>query len=114
MHLFLVDDETSLLSLLGQHLVRQGHTVESAASAAEARALLPLAFDAAIIDWTLPDGRGLDIGLALLEQHDEIKVVFTSGYPLDISAVPTDFKARVRLLQKPFLPRVLAEILNSL
>ena len=125
MHLLLVDDEPSLLHLLGQHLVRQGHTVESAASVAGARVLIPASslnaavfdaavFDAAVIDWTLPDGTGLDIGCALLEGHPNIHVVFTSGYPLDIAVVPADLRARVHVLQKPFLPRALAEILKSL
>lgn len=116
MHLLLVDDEASLLQLLGQHLTRQGHSVESASSVAEARPLLDRSFDAAIIDWSLPDGNGLDIGRALLEPNRPNKpnVIFTSGYPLDDDLVPAHFRSRVRFLQKPFLPRALAEILNSL
>ncbi len=114
MHLLLVDDETSLLALLGQHLIRKGHTVESAASVGEAQPLFAHSFDAAILDWTLPDGSGLDIGLRLLKEDDEIQVVFTSGYPLDPAHVPEDFRSRVRMIQKPFLPRALAEILESL
>ena len=114
MRLLLVDDEDSLLQLLGQHLVRNGHTVESAASFADGANLSGGGFDAAILDWTLPDGNGLDLGMAIMRQHPQIKVVFTSGYPLDFTLVPLELRPRVRLLQKPFLPRALGEILNSL
>ena len=114
MHLLLVEDEPSLLHLLGQNLIRSGHTVESVSSAGAAKAMIASPFDAAIIDWTLPDGSGLEIGLALLERHLKIYVVFISGYPLGPGVVPASLSARVRILQKPFLPRALAEILKAL
>lgn len=114
MTLLLVDDEASLLQLLGQHLTRRGHTVESAATVAAAKALMTASFDAAIVDWTLPDGSGLDLGRTLLNHDSRIRVIFTSGYPLDIDLVPSELRPRVRVLQKPFLPRELADILSSL
>ena len=114
MDLLLVDDEPSLLQLLGQHLVRQGHTVQSAANVAEAKAIAAASsFDLALIDWSLPDGTGLDIGVDLLEKDKDVRVVFASGYPLDPAVVPLDLRQRVRVLQKPFLPRALAELLKS-
>lgn len=114
MHLLLVDDEPSLLNLLGQHLQRHGHLVEQAASVAEARLHLQVSFDAAIVDWTLLDGTGLDVALPLLASNYKLHVIFTSGYPLDASVVPAAYRGRVHILQKPFLPRALAQILNSL
>ena len=114
MRLLLVDDEPSLLSLLGQHLLRHGHSVEQAASVAEARLHLQTDFHVAIVDWTLLDGTGLDVALPLLASHDMLHVIFTSGYPLDASVVPAEYRARVHILQKPFLPRALAQILNTL
>src|SRR5207302_7495049 len=42
-----------LLNLLSQHLIRKGHTVESAASVADAKSMLSGHFRAAILDWKL-------------------------------------------------------------
>ena len=114
MRLLLVDDEPSLLTLLGQQLLRHGHSVQAASGVTEARLHQDEAFDAAIIDWTLLDGTGLEVALPLLESHDKLHVIFTSGYPLDASIVPREHRGRVHVLQKPFLPRALAQILNSL
>jgi two-component system OmpR family response regulator len=117
MKILVVDDEVSLLHLLGQHLVRQGHTVETAASVTEAGKLIGRtpapAYDFALVDWTLPDGTGLDVARDLMERDPRVRVLFTSGYPLDALAVPAQFRNRVRVLQKPFLPRMLGEILNN-
>ena len=117
MQLFLVDDEPSLLQLLGQYLTRQGHTVETAATVAQAKERLSRqprpAFDYAVVDWTLPDGTGLEVGLDLLRGDEKLRLIFASGYPLDLSVVPDNFRERVRILQKPFLPRALVELLAS-
>ncbi|HEY3738285.1 MAG TPA: response regulator [Bryobacteraceae bacterium] len=116
MNLLVVDDETSLLQLLGQHLERQGHTIEPAASVAAALAAIakPVTFDVALVDWKLPDGIGLDVARALLTRDAKARVIFTSGYPIDSSDIPAEFRSRIRMLQKPFLPRALAEMLKTL
>lgn len=115
MNLLLVDDEDSLRHLLAQYLVNQGHAVEQAAGAAHARAAMskPEVFDFALIDWSLLDGSGLDVARELLEKDPKLRVIFTSGYPLDVTLIPMHLRNRVRILQKPFLPRDLAEILNT-
>lgn len=116
MNVLVVDDETSLLQLLGQHLERQGHTVEAAASVGIALAAIakPVAYDVALVDWKLPDGIGLDVARAFLTRDAKAQVIFTSGYPIDSGDIPVEFRSRVRMLQKPFLPRALAEMLKTL
>ena len=109
MHLLLVDDEPSLLQLLGQHLARLGHTVETAANIEQAQQLHG-PFDAAILDWTLPDGNASVIAEVLLANDARIHIVYTSGYPLD----PSSRRERVHILQKPYLPRTLVELLKTL
>jgi DNA-binding response OmpR family regulator len=115
MRVLLVDDEPSLLQLLGKNLARQGHSVESAPNAAHARAIITsrIPFDFALIDWTLPDGSGLDVARQLLERDSRVRVVFTSGYPLDMSLIPAKLRDRMRVLQKPFLPRALGEMMTN-
>jgi len=113
MKVLLVDDEPSLVQLLGQNLARQGHTVESAGTVQDARLRFGQSFDFALIDWTLPDGSGLDVARELLELDPKVRVVFASGYPLEATLMPVHLRDRVRVLQKPFLPRALAEIMNN-
>jgi DNA-binding NtrC family response regulator len=114
MNLLLVDDEASLLQMLAQQLARHGHIVTPAASVGAARAALTTPFEAAVIDWTLPDGNGLDVARDFLAAYPSARVVFTSGYPLDHSVIPESFHDRVRFLQKPFLARALAAVLSEL
>jgi DNA-binding response OmpR family regulator len=115
MNLLLVDDEDSLRHLLAQYLTSQGYAVEEAAGAAQARASISKSeiFEFALIDWSLPDGSGLDVARELLEKDLKLRVIFTSGYPLDARLIPVNLRDRVRMLQKPYLPRALVEILNN-
>ncbi len=68
LHLLVVDDEPDLCTLYELTLVREGYAVETAASVAEAWALLSQRrFSALITDMRLPDGTGLEL-LQRLEQ----------------------------------------------
>ena len=117
MNLLLVDDEAPLLQLLGQHLVRSGHVVEPAGNVSDALAVIakaPIgAYDIALIDWSLPDGTGLEVAEELLKRDSKARVIFTSGYPLDEQQFPASMRDRVRVLQKPFMPRALGEIMAA-
>ena len=62
--ILIVDDEANIVASLERALAREGHQVEGAASAAEARARLAEARDVVLLDVRLPDGDGL----ALLEE----------------------------------------------
>jgi len=64
-----VDDEPDLLTLYELTLVREGHSVETAASVSEAlEALIRSPFRLVITDMRLPDGSGMDL-LRWLEKH---------------------------------------------
>jgi DNA-binding NtrC family response regulator len=104
--LLLVDDEETLLDLLGKYLERLGyevHTCSSAAAALERFDSDPKGYALVLTDLTLPGMKGD----AMLEQmrtlNPSLRAILTSGYPY----VPqSDY---VSFLQKPFLPKVLAE-----
>jgi DNA-binding NtrC family response regulator len=104
--LLLVDDEETLLDLLSRYLERLGYEVHACASAAAALERFnrdPTGYALVLTDLTLPGMKGD----AMLEQmralNPALRAILTSGYPY----VPqSDF---VSFLQKPFLPKMLAE-----
>lgn len=115
MRIFLVDDEAPLLQLLGQYLSRTGHTTVTAASVAEAIALLQDmealgAIEAAVIDLSLPDGSGEDIATAVHLALPGVRIIIATGYAYE---PPESLKGKVAVLQKPFLPRALLNVLVS-
>jgi two-component system cell cycle sensor histidine kinase/response regulator CckA len=113
MRVLLVDDETDLLKLLSQYLVRSGHEVITAETRSGAMAEATkegLLLDAAVIDLTLPDGNGEDIARQVAVLHPQAKLIIFTGYVHEPS---DDLKGRVTMMQKPFLPRALLHVLSQ-
>src|SRR5579884_4190630 len=109
--LLIVDDETALLELLKRYLERLGYTVDLASSAEDALARFerdPGGFACVLTDLALP---GLD-GEQLIERmraaHPGLPALISSGYPYQPRTPRTGF------LQKPYLPKMLAEALEGL
>ena len=109
MRILLVDDEASLLSLLSQYLTRSGHETALAETVTAALDLATQPFDAAVVDLSLPDGSGEEVVKALLRAGTTANIVISTGYPYD---PPPAFAGRVIVLQKPFLPRALLNVLS--
>lgn len=62
MRLLIVEDEAELASALARGLRRQGHAVDLAETASDARLkLVSAAYDLVVLDWNLPDGAGVDV-----------------------------------------------------
>ena len=106
-HVLVVDDDRRLRSLLSSYLMKNGHRVTVAASAAEARAFLDgLAFDIIVLDVMMPGESGFDF-VAKLRSRSQVPVLM-----LTARGDPED---RVRgleigvddYLSKPFEPREL-------
>ena len=113
MRILLVDDEPSLLQLLGQYLTRAGHVVIDANSCRSAMALLqkgPGHLDAAVIDLDLPDGSGEDIVRAVLDLDPNIRTIMATGYFYE---PPQELRDRLAVLHKPYLPRALVALLQK-
>jgi two-component system phosphate regulon response regulator OmpR len=106
-HVLVVDDDRRLRALLSSYLMKHGHRVTVAASAAEARAFLDgLSFDIIVLDVMMPGENGFDFA-ADLRQRSEVPILM-----LTARGEPED---RVRgleigvddYLSKPFDPREL-------
>jgi two-component system phosphate regulon response regulator OmpR len=106
-HVLVVDDDRRLRALLSSYLMKNGHRVTVAATAAEARGFLDgLAFDIIVLDVMMPGENGFDFAAALRGRSQVPILMLTArGEPQD----------RVRGLEigvddyltKPFEPREL-------
>ena len=119
--LLLVENEQSLLDLLDRYLTRSGYTVKLAPSAEYALELLAVpdvsapGIDLAIIDLNLSDGMtGVDLLGKLRQNGFGFPVLLYSGYPFAVETLAAGLQPNVWFLQKPFVPRVLSEMVTKI
>jgi len=110
-HILLVDDEPSLLKMMSVYLQRLGYSVTTSHSTEQAAALAnadPKAFAVAVMDATM-SGLGMEaLALQMLQANPFLRVLVSSGYPVDMKTLETAVPGRVAFLHKPFTPEMLA------
>ena len=109
--ILLVDDEPSLLKMMGVYLARLGYAVITSSSTDEAWAQVeaaPSDFAIAILDATMPGMSMVALALNMLQANPLLRVIVASGYPMDMTAVQAAGPGRVTFLHKPFSPEMLA------
>lgn len=110
----LVDDNRDLLGFLRQLLAQEGWEVLAAQSAQEAREIfrskLP---DAALLDYALPDGNGVELGIELKTRNVSVGVVLMTGASIsdEEEAIAGAFSFPV--LRKPFLGSEVVNVIRS-
>jgi len=101
-NVLVVDDEADIRELLELTLLRMGLTVESAASLAEAHALLgAMRFDLCLTDMRLPDGEGLDLVRHIGEHYSDLPVAVITAYGSAENAVAALKAGAFDYLSKP-------------
>jgi two-component system cell cycle sensor histidine kinase/response regulator CckA len=108
-HLLLVDDEATVRQISAQLLMAIGFETTTAANGEEAlRAFRssPAAFDAALIDLTMPDMTGGEVMTALRELRADVPVILMSGYN-EKDAAELLSSPRTTFLAKPFTLEIL-------
>jgi len=116
-HLLIIDDDTRLISMVGDYLRDAGFDVATAGSLAQGRQQLQsTSFDALVLDLMLPDGDGLDL-CRELRSHARTRqlpllMLTARGEPLD-RIVGLELGAD-DYLPKPFEPRELLARLKAL
>ena len=112
--LLVIDDEAPLLRLMQTYLVRLGYDVEISADADEARQMIGRSADLqlAIADLSLLEGH--DQIAAILNSAPRLRVLVCSGVPFEVDSLPEALQARCSFLQKPFLPKMLVDAVESL
>jgi two-component system, cell cycle sensor histidine kinase and response regulator CckA len=97
--------------MMSVYLKRLGHVVVTADTTEKALAAAASAqpgFCAAVLDASMAGLSMQDLALRLLHENPAIRIIATSGYPVDMTAMETAAPGRVMFLPKPFTPEMLA------
>ncbi len=109
--ILLVDDEAPLLDLLKRYLERLGYEVEACLTPADALKCFeadPSRYSLVLTDLTLPGMSGDEMITRMRAIAPKVRVIVSSGYPYEPKGKRTGF------LQKPFLPKMLAEMIEQM
>ena len=101
----LVEDEPHILALLADYLAGEGYQVLQAGNAAEAFAILASKprLDLLVTDFRLPDNvSGVAIAEPALKLRPDLKIIFISGYPIEIYESGSPLALSAPVLAKPF------------
>jgi PAS domain S-box-containing protein len=111
LRVLLIDDDVQARELYRDILQAAGHRIAEAPTAADAMAALAGdSFDAAVVDYSLPDLDGLSLARDIVAAHPDVALVFASGYG---SLVGAASDLAVRVLTKPFTDLQLKEALQA-
>ena len=81
MKILIADDESGIVDLIGQALVRRGHEVQTAYDGAKALELVKTqAYDLAFLDMTMPEVTGMEIVDYIKQNGIQTKTVIITGY----------------------------------
>jgi DNA-binding NtrC family response regulator len=103
LRLFIVDDDEALRQTLAGRFQRQGMTVTTASTVAEALNLAKSrSFDVALLDLHLPDGNGVDLLGQLKASQPEIEALMLTGHGSVETAIQAMKLGAYDYLTKPF------------
>ena len=109
--ILVVDDEPTLLKMVGVYLGRLGYGVTAAGSTEAGWAEIsaaPEKFAVAVLDATM-SGIGVeDLALRMIAANARLCVIVASGYFMDMTVLEAAAPGRVMFLHKPFAPEMLA------
>ncbi|WP_028239164.1 response regulator [Stutzerimonas azotifigens] len=101
----LVEDEPHILDLLADYLAGEGYEVLKARDATEAFDILATKprLDLLVSDFRLPgEVSGVAIAEPALKLRPDLKVIFISGYPIEIYESGSPIARTAPVLAKPF------------
>jgi DNA-binding NtrC family response regulator len=111
----LVDDEPALLKLVSTYLSRLGYAVTTANTTEKAWTEMQAAlagekgrYAVAVLDATMSGLPMVELADRMLKACDSLRVLTSSGYPVDVTALEEAAPGRVGFLHKPYTPEMLA------
>jgi CheY-like chemotaxis protein len=109
-----VDDEASVRTIAEESLKRAGFEVATASDGEAAIELVRgTAFDAVLLDLTMPGITGVDVFHAMKRVRPDMPIVLTSGYSRQQTAARFSGREVDAFIQKPFLPSALVRALQA-
>jgi len=119
--ILLVDDEPSLLKVAGAYLGRLGYSVTAVNTTEKAWTEMQAAvadggegYAVAVLDATMSGLPMAELAERILQASETVRVLTTSGYPVDIADLEEAAPGRVAFLHKPFTPEMLAAALRRM
>jgi DNA-binding NtrC family response regulator len=115
--ILLVEDEPPLLQLIEKYLQRLGFEVDTCLKSFDALRefqAAPDRYGMVIADLGLPDMPGDTLLMRMLEIRPDLRILVCSGSPFFIQSLPHTLQQQVGFLQKPFMPKMLAEAVQNL
>ena len=115
--ILLVEDEPPLLVLIEKYLQRLGYEVETHLKSYDALRNFqasPDRYSMVIADLGMPDMAGDTLLTRMLEIRPDLRVLVCSGSPFFIENLPNSLQRQVAFLQKPFVPKMLADAVQKL
>jgi DNA-binding response OmpR family regulator len=111
----LVDDEPSLLKMVSAYLGRLGYAVTTANTTEKAWEEMESSlagtnggYAVAVLDATMPGLPMRELAERMLKACGSLRILTSSGYPVDIGPLEQAAPGRVAFLHKPFTPEMLA------
>ncbi|MGH1576485.1 response regulator [Planktotalea sp.] len=115
-HLFLLEDNIDLASLIQSYFGNLGYTLDCAHNIQNALEVLEhsdVTYDAMMLDLVLPDGNGIQVASSASKKMPNIPIVFMTGYGDEVlknSKIDHDYE----LVQKPFVLSNLKERVDGM
>jgi CheY-like chemotaxis protein len=112
-----VEDEAPLRELVVEILQQYGYQTLAANNGAHGLEVWEKnrqVIDLVLTDVMMPEGvSGRDLAERVLSDNPSTKVVYTSGYPMDVLGEDFFQKEGVTFLQKPYHPQTLARVVRE-
>src|SRR5215469_8967859 len=110
--LLIVDDNRDLLHFLERLMAEAGWELHTAESESEGRAIAAKwTLDAALLDYMLPDGNGLELAHLLKQQFPQLQIILMTGAVLSPEDEAVCEELDIPVLRKPFLA---TDVMNQL
>jgi PAS domain S-box-containing protein len=115
--ILVVEDEPALLELVQEILEKKGYRVLEATTGVQALKVWDQHkddIDLLLTDMMMPEGiSGRELGERLLQDRADLKVIYSSGYSLDVVSQEPAFEDGTHFLQKPYDPDTLARVIRE-
>lgn len=115
--ILVVEDEPALRELVQEILEKKGYRVLEASTGVQALRIWEQHkddIDLLLTDMMMPEGvSGRELAERVLQDRSDLKVIYSSGYSLDVVSTGPAIKEGMNFLQKPYDPETLAQMVRD-